>query len=803
MTAPGKPGFGTYDPDLLIDLRSNPKVLASRERRSFTLSDRERVEAIQSYFNTAVGLYRLAAVQIHDFHSIKSLTFDPDQLTILIGKNGAGKSSIITALWLALSHEEEDAFERARILQSSQLALSGTALPGGFEVDVPVLAAYVGLGLGANIAEPLEAVLAQVLQDATVVGIPRKWYLGVSTECAAAHRRSIPPIADIVATKSRFAIEVFRTVARTYESPEPVPYVPLRGAGLGVSLLRSDVETLGRRLFQHLGEPPSPFSQISSSTPWEHDLTVTGLDDEASEGDDPDSLVSDDEAAEVTIRWETETGQVVAAAHAELLVIDGIPNAGYPLRVSLTDPVSLAEGFVEIETLLARRDDPVLGRAASTVQIFLRNYGPAVSAGPWFSADAYEAAVPLGRLLAVEALANELAPRFIASEGRIIILPPQDAATEVVAVGLLDDACDYTTIAKLPSGLARWVGLLTEYALEEVNARLSVATLRSDSSRPSATRFELAHQLKDLLLARKSWAGSGSLLLADEPELHLHPSAQEEVVEWCLASSRRTSMIVATHSPPFLRLAAGEGRLVRVVRDPIAGTRTDTLGGSFLEGLDEIASDLGLGRDRLLQLLRGIVVVEGVADQLVLKTLGSDILDRYRLVVIPISGHKGTKAIVEGEFALALGVPMAVIFDNVTQEALNGIRENPDLKVSDEVRNAGRLLSMRQRGLSCTIIPYDDPDIIAALPELSMRRQFPMFQSWADVKERWIGSDVSYKHFVLDFLQVSRRDDLRTIERVLRSWDGREEPPASFRRTLSGLRAWADDLGIRMLRAPL
>jgi len=57
MTAPGKPGFGTYDPDLLIDLRSNPKVLASRERRSFTLSDRERVEAIQSYFNTAVGVF--------------------------------------------------------------------------------------------------------------------------------------------------------------------------------------------------------------------------------------------------------------------------------------------------------------------------------------------------------------------------------------------------------------------------------------------------------------------------------------------------------------------------------------------------------------------------------------------------------------------------------------------------------------------------------------------------------------------------------------------------------------------------
>jgi hypothetical protein len=60
--------------------------------------------------------------------------------------------------------------------------------------------------------------------------------------------------------------------------------------------------------------------------------------------------------------------------------------------------------------------------------------------------------------------------------------------------------------------------------------------------------------------------------------------------------------------------------------------------------------------------------------------------------------------------------------------------------------------------------------------------------------------ETSFKNFVLDWLQIKKGDDRKTIERVLGDWDRREAIPASFLRVLKELEAWGEDLGVQMLR---
>ena len=78
----------------------------------------------------------------------------------------------------------------------------------------------------------------------------------------------------------------------------------------------------------------------------------------------------------------------------------------------------------------------------TTLSVLLRQVGPSVLNSLWFSPNAPESALPLGQLLAVESIANELAPRFLTDEGRIVLLdvpagPLGGTCQRVIEVGRL------------------------------------------------------------------------------------------------------------------------------------------------------------------------------------------------------------------------------------------------------------------------------------------------------------------------------------------------------------------------------
>ena len=320
----------------------------------------------------------------------------------------------------------------------------------------------------------------------------------------------------------------------------------------------------------------------------------------------------------------------------------------------------------------------------------------------------------------VQEVANRLAPRFLLEMGRIVLLAPQDPGTRLVGVALLEADGSLTELSASSSGPQRWVALIVELARSfvvdlwpwRVPAEAGVGDVEDD--------IQLAREIAADFLALPVPAhmpGSIQLVVADEPELHLHPAAQEDVAKWAVDMSIAMDLLVATHAPAFLRLSPTEAAIVRVARTTSSGTQATRLDGGFLQNLDALAADIGLGRDRLLQLVRGLVVVEGKADAAVLRAVAGRVLSEHRLELLPIGGHSKSRSFADGDLAIAVGLPVAAMFDDTTPEALAQLATDPTAKVADEVRSLSRLLSLTSRGLSCVPLFFDMPDVIGALPE--------------------------------------------------------------------------------------
>ena len=675
LTSTKRASIPAYDPDLLMALRTHPAVFASRERRAAHITDRERVQLFWEYYGT-VRDYRLHSVRIDGFRSIHSLSFAFDPLTILLGKNGAGKTSILSALSSALLGYGSTPLSRPARLT---LALRGGPDATGPSVDL--IAACLALGLPADHELLVTPICATILSDATLAGAPNYWHLAVCPESVSMHRRRIEELCPALTSRTKLLAAIFETASHVVDTPEPVLSVPIQGPGISVTVLKSDAETLGQRLLTELAELPDPqFWSLPDESDYQRfcEDAILRRGDVTLPRSDREEVPA--RSTRIGLEWESDTGELTSAAHAQYLVITGLSVDNPRLRVAVADPGQLDDALRRVQQIYVKheadtRSTDDLDRAIDVLAMLLRRTGPSATTNRWFSTEPLYAALPLAHLLAVEEVANELAPSFINEEGRILLLPPQHVAAGQVGVGLLDQLGNFTPQEQLPSGVARWVGLLTELALDH---ELALAKRRQllfqrdvdIQDFPRSTPLELAQHLKAYLLADRESGHGPSLLIADEPELHLHPSAQEEIVKWCLRISDRWTVVVATHAAPFLRLSPGEGKLIRVVRTPSLGTRTDVLEASFLASLDEMGQDLGLGRERILQLTRGFVVVEGLADKRVLETFGGDMLRRLRLAVVPIHGHLNAAAVVNGEFALALGLPIAAVFDDVTSEGL-------------------------------------------------------------------------------------------------------------------------------------
>jgi hypothetical protein len=262
---------------------------------------------------------------------------------------------------------------------------------------------------------------------------------------------------------------------------------------------------------------------------------------------------------------------------------------------------------------------------------------------------------------------------------------------------------------------------------------------------------------------------AGGLFLVDEPELHLHPRAQQDVANWLRQrSAEHLGVLAATHSSAFLSYPPEQASVIRVYLGE-TGTRVEVLDADLLGALDALGPEVGLGRAAMLQLARGVLAVEGEHDKLVIEHFFRRALREQRILVVPLRGAQNALSIAEGEILPRLGLPISVILDQ-------GERE----------KRLIALLDSKTAGAEVRSVQYDEPDIICALPESAVRRAYrdKPFPGWSDLISRH-GGKSDFKGHALAAMGLTGTNPGQFVREVLNFTADGEEPSPSLRRAVS------------------
>ena len=206
---------------------------------------------------------------------------------------------------------------------------------------------------------------------------------------------------------------------------------------------------------------------------------------------------------------------------------------------------------------------------------------------------------------------------------------PQESMTIEVQEELFSDAENLSNVLHtLSQNKKRSYDRITDLYIDIMEGVTDVTTpIRPTGSRPETTievvEGERSYNLEEIssgsmevlaLLTKLVLAeGTDSMLIIEEPELHLHPAAERQILELIdEVSSDSPQILVTTHSDVFVD-STDAAQIVRVLRNESTTTRD-------VDEIDQELSDLGYSKSGFLQ-ANGVVFVEGKSDERVLRHL--------------------------------------------------------------------------------------------------------------------------------------------------------------------------------------
>jgi energy-coupling factor transporter ATP-binding protein EcfA2 len=313
--------------------------------------------------------------------------------------------------------------------------------------------------------------------------------------------------------------------------------------------------------------------------------------------------------------------------------------------------------------------------------------------------------------------------------------------------------------------------------------------------------LHLMEEYPDLMAMRELGVGAFSrhVLLVDEPEAHLHPSAVASMVRWCQRMVRHGfTVIVASHHEEFLRVAGDDVTLVHVTRtSDLIHTSARTLLTTTVNELQDLAFDVGMHPASVLSLHRAILFVEGPLDEAVLDEYGGLKLDAVGVKIIPIHGTKNLEGLVSVELVSGLGVKIGILTD-ATDPATMAVRSGT--KRSSEERKVLRVLQIaKEKGLSePTAFGVREDDLLFALPPDAISEYLKgPFPGWkelvAECREasgKGPSDSVDWKSYAFDRYDL----DIRTpagVRDIVRKLDLADVELPSLRRVIDEVVDWA------------
>jgi hypothetical protein len=751
---------------------------------------------------------RLVGATISDYKSINQAELPLERLTVLFGANGAGKTNIIEALGIhdplarAVLRRDggDDRYRRARVGIVAQLdvtregdgaeadlLLEMLSTPWDSEMDMDEVSQYLGAYCGAtwwmnggNLRDPSSRTTLTAAYAAITTAI----------------------LADVPGHRSADAHELLGLLLEQ-------PHLLIQ-EDFAVSLTSDRNTPTGRRII----ELAHRMTDVNGG-PLGHDLGVLrswtgrwpplmvlscGPGAEPSDVDEPlvpagfgwlsDHLGSVHVVSGDVSTIERHLDGALVAVH-DRLFHRPVPDDDD------TDLSGWADYWCEhcIQPDHGGHVDPDMYRTT---------FGPYRSPGEWLESrdDAWIRVRPSLQtaLSVIEDDANERLPAFVSQQGRLRLKirpvpewesaparcritfdldagdPDAEPASWDGPVGVLDyaDRVDTTVrsvpLADLGAGIRRWVATAVRLAVDacESGEITAVLTIDLDPTTPIADAY-------DIEAVSSTPNPRPRILLVDEPEQHLHPAAQQQIIAWSVQQARQHhAVVVSTHSPAFFALPPHQADICEVRRVGHA-TRVRPLrpvhGPEAVQRARELGFDLGLGRDALAQLTRAIAVVEGDWDLRLLQRYFGSELSEQRVLVVPLQGSDDFGTLANAAVIPALGVPVVALLDEVRAASPADLATlTPPLSKAERTLRdlAGAL------GDTLRVVRYPDPDVICALPEDAVRTAYPalVFPGWRPLLDQWrsTGETTPFKRWALAELGVPRSD--------------RKPPTGFFRRVL-------------------
>lgn len=279
----------------------------------------------------------------------------------------------------------------------------------------------------------------------------------------------------------------------------------------------------------------------------------------------------------------------------------------------------------------------------------------------------------------VEARANEIAPSFISEWYiRVAVAPPSTWKANQPRITTYLEGRRRVPLQDAGSGISRWAALSLRIACLDIlhsgfvglDGFEYLELFALGEVGPEIDRFvEVRARLNRV---HQDFGSLNVVLLADEPEAHLHPHAVKSVAKWISELAPRVSaVVVASHHPTFLDLSAfGIRKYALLTGEHRIEARQWHL--TDQGTVRQLASEVGITAGDLLLMSKYILFVEGPHDEVVLGEFFGDWLTDNGIRVIPAHGAYNLEMLTRLEIVWDLGIPVGVLFDDVKSDRPDG-----------------------------------------------------------------------------------------------------------------------------------